>query len=332
MVSSHRILSAVALATVTVIVTAADTQAAEAPEFRIVRQPGIVYLQELLMEDGKLVEKHAAALGLPNVHVNWSVINGGGTISDTLLSGTVDVATTGLSIMLLLWSRTNGRVKSIAAIAGLPHILVTRNSEIRSIKDFGSGDRIALPTVRVSMQAIMLGMALEQAYGSGAHNRLDNIQVQLGHPDAVAAILNPVHEINSHFSIPPYYPMELKADNVHAILSSIDILGGPATITNAWASQKFVEDNPIKIKAFIAALDEANELIAKDPRRAAITYLIMTREKISIEELTALVTQPGAIFSTTPQRSMVSPDFMHRNRIDPKKTRMLEGVLLSAHS
>ena len=304
------ILSAVALATA--IVTAPDTQAAEAPEFRIVRQPGIVYLQELLMEDGKLVEKHAAALGLPNVHVNWSVINSGGTISDILLSGTADVATTGLSIMLVLWSKTNGAVKSIAAIAGLPHILLTRNSNIRSIKDFGPGDRIALPTVRVSMQAIMLGMALEQAYGSGAHNRLDNIQVQLGHPDAVAAILNPLHEINSHFSIPPYYDMELKAANVHAVITSIDILGGPATITNAWASQKFVEDNPIKVKAFIAALDESSELIIQDPRRAAATYLRMTKEKISIEELNALITQPGAIFSTTPQRSIVFADFMHR--------------------
>jgi len=60
---SLNILSAVVLATA--IVTAPATQAAEAPEFRIVRQPGIVYLQELLMEDGKLVEKHAAALGLP---------------------------------------------------------------------------------------------------------------------------------------------------------------------------------------------------------------------------------------------------------------------------
>jgi NitT/TauT family transport system substrate-binding protein len=304
------ILSAFAAATA--IVIPPDTQAAEAQEFRIVRQPGIVYLQELLMEDGKLVEKHAAALGLANVKVNWSVINGGGAISDALLSGSVDVATTGLSIMFLLWSKTNGAVKSIAAIAGLPQVLVTRNSNVRSIKDFGPGDRIALPTVRVSMQAIMLGMALERAYGAGAHNRLDDIQVQLGHPDAVTAILNPMHEINSHFSIPPYYPMELKAANVHAIVTSIDILGGPATITNAWTRQKFVEDNPIKIKAFIAALDESNELIAKDPRRAATTYLTMTREKISIEELTALITQPGAIFSTTPQRSIIFADFMHR--------------------
>lgn len=304
------ILSAFALATA--IVTPPDTQAAEAQEFRVVRQPGVVYLQELLMEDGKLVEKHAAALGLPNVKVNWSVINGGGTISDALLSGTVDVATTGLSIMLLLWSKTNGAVKSIAAVAGLPQILVTRNPNISSVKDFGPGDRIALPTVRVSMQAIMLGMALEQVYGGGAHNRLDNIQVQLGHPDAVTAILNPMHEINSHFSIPPYYPMELKAANVHAVVTSIDILGGPATITNAWAGQKFVDDNPIKVKAFIAALDESNELIAKDPKWAVTTYLAMTREKISIEELTALVTQPGAIFSTTPQRSIIFADFMHR--------------------
>ena len=38
-----------------------------------------------------------------------------------------------------------------------------------------------------------------------------------------------MHEINSHFSIPPYYEMELKASNVHAVTTSIGILGGPAT-------------------------------------------------------------------------------------------------------
>jgi NitT/TauT family transport system substrate-binding protein len=293
--------------------------ATETPEFRIVHQPGIVYLQELLMEDRKLVEKHAAAQGLADVKVSWSVINSGGTITDALLSGSIDIATTGLSNMLLLWSKSNGAVKSIAGVAGLPQLLVTRNTNINSIKDFGPGDRIAVPTVRVSMQAMILGMALEQAYGPGNHNKLDSLQVQLGHPDAVTAILNPVHEINSHFSIAPYYEMELKAPNVRAVVSSIDVLGGPATITNVWATQKFVDDNPIKVRAFIAALDEASELVTKDPMGAAATYLAMTKEKISVEELAALIKEPGAIFSATPQRSMVYADFMHRIGLIQKK-------------
>jgi NitT/TauT family transport system substrate-binding protein len=304
--------------------------AAEGSEIRIVHQPGIVYLQELLMEDRKLVEKHAAALGLPNVKVTWSVINSGGAITDALLSASIDIATTGLSNMLLVWSKTNGAVKSIAGVAGLPQILVTRNPNIKSIKDFAPNDRIAVPTVRVSMQAMILGMALEQAYGQGSHNKLDSNQVQLGHPDAVTAILNPLHEISSHFSIPPYYEIELKAPNVRAVLTSVDVLGGPATITNAWATQKFVDENPIKVKAFIAALDEATELVTRDPPAAAATYLAMTKEKISVEELTALIKQPGAIFSATPHRSMIYADYMHRIGLIQRKPASWKEYFFSA--
>ena len=74
-------------------------------------------------------------------------------------------------------------------------------------------------------------MALEQAYGPGAHNRLESIQVQIGHPDATQALLNPSHEINSHFSAPPFQQIALKSPNVHTVLNSNDVLGGPATIT-----------------------------------------------------------------------------------------------------
>src|SRR2546429_6220100 len=42
--------------------------------------------------------------------------------------------------------------------------------------------------------------------------------VQIGHPDAVQALLNPSHEINTHFSIPPYQDIEMKSPLVHTVL------------------------------------------------------------------------------------------------------------------
>jgi len=99
---------------------------------------------------------------------------------------------------------------------------------------------------------------------------------------------------------------------VHAVLNSIDVLGGAATITNAWAMQKYVDANPVKIKALVAALDEASDWIAKDPKGAAEIYLAATKEKISADELVGVVKQPGSIFSVTPQRSMLWADYMHR--------------------
>jgi len=286
--------------------------AAEGTEFHVARQPGIVYLQAVLMEEKKLIEKQAAALGLRDVKVKWSIITSGGVMTEALISGSIDMAITGVSNMLLLWDRTNGGAKSVAGVAGVPFLLLTRNPKVKTLKDFGAEDRIAVPTIRASMQAMMLGMALEQTYGPGQHGRLDSNQVQLGHPDALQALTNPRHEVNSHFSIPPFQNIALKSPDVHAVLNSIDVLGGPATITNAWAMQKYVDANPIKIKALMAALDEANEWIAKDPKGAAEVYLAATKEKISVDELVEVIKQPGSIFSATPQRSMLWADYMNR--------------------
>jgi len=293
--------------------------AAEVNELRITRQPSILYLQEVLMEDRKLIEKHAAALGLPDLKVNWVMITSGGVATEALLSGSVDMVTSGISNMLLLWDRTNGGVKMVSGIAGLPMLLVTRNPAIKSVKDFGPNDRIALPTIKVSMQASILGMALEQAYGPGAYNKLESLQVQIGHPDATQALLNPTHEINSHFSAPPFQQIALKSGNVHTVLNSIDVLGGPATITDAFATQKFVDANPRVLKAFIAALDEASDMVARNPRGAAEAYLAATKEKISADELERMITEKGAIFSATPQRSMVYAEYMHRAGLLKKK-------------
>jgi len=307
---SLRYLAGLAIAAVFAV--ARPATGAESTEFRVARQPGLVYLQAIIMEDSKLIEKHAAALGLKDLKVGYSIITSGGVMTEAILSNSIDLAVTGVSNLLLVWSKTNGQIKTVAGMAGVPFRMLTRNPKVKSIKDFGPDDRIAVPTIRASMQAMMMGIALEQAYGMGQHGRLDSNQVQIGHPDAVQALLNPQHEINSHFSIPPYQDIEMKSPLVHSVFVSTDVLGGPATISNCWATQKFVDANPIKVKAFIAALDEASELIARDPKTAAEVYLRVTKEKITVDELVGIIKQPGAIFSATPQRSMLWADYMFR--------------------
>lgn len=290
---------------------AAPAAAAESNDFHVARQPGLVYIQAIIMEEKKLIEKHAAALGLKDIKMRWSIITSGGVMTEAVISNSIDLAITGVSNMLLAWGKT-GNIKMLTGVAGVPFKLLTRNAKVKSIKDFGPDDRIAVPTIRASMQAMMMGIALEQAYGIGQHGRLDSNQVQLGHPDAMNALLNPQHEINSHFSIPPFQDIALKSPLVHHVLTSTDVLGGPASITNAWGTQRFVEANPIKIKAFIAALDEASDMVTNAPKLAAEIYLGVTKEKITVDELVAVIKQPGAIFSTTPQRSMLWAEYMHR--------------------
>ena len=207
---------------------------AETNEIRITRQPGLAYLPLIVMEREKLVEAQAAKAGLAGAKASWVTFSSGGVSTEALISGNVDLVTSGVSNLLLIWDRTKGEAKGVAAVGATPLLLVTLNPDVKSLKDFSDRDRIAVPTVKISNQAIVLQMAAEQAFGESGRNKLDSITVQLGHPDAVAAVLNPNHEINSHFSLPPYQQLELKDPKVHVVLSSADVVKGPMTITVAY--------------------------------------------------------------------------------------------------
>ena len=104
----------------------------------------------------------------------------------------------------------------------------------------------------------------------------------------------------------------LKSPTIHAVFSSNDVLGGPTTITNAWGTAKFVDANPIKMKAFLAALDEASEMVVRNPEGVSEIYLAATQEKITVAELAALIRQPTSIWSATPKRAMIFADYMAR--------------------
>ena len=58
--------------------------------------------------------------------------------------------------------------------------LYTINPNVKTIADFTETDRIAVPTVRLSFNAMMLQMAAEQLWNEP--HRLDHLTVALGHP------------------------------------------------------------------------------------------------------------------------------------------------------
>jgi NitT/TauT family transport system substrate-binding protein len=64
---------------------------AEVPEVRIARQYSMGYLQFNVMDHEKLIQKHAAALGIPDVKVTLLRMNGPTAMNDGLLSDSVDL-------------------------------------------------------------------------------------------------------------------------------------------------------------------------------------------------------------------------------------------------
>ena len=183
MIRSAKLVSTL-VASVALLALSFAAGAQQKSEISITRQPGILYLPSHVMEKQQLIEKEAAKLGVPNLKVTWASLSGGGAQTDALLSGNVDVVNTGVGNLLLLWDRTKGGVKGIVANSALPLALITRNPNIHTLKDYGPNDRIAVPTLKVSTQAILLQMASEKTFGAGQMTKLDANTVQLGHPDA----------------------------------------------------------------------------------------------------------------------------------------------------
>jgi hypothetical protein len=83
----------IALALATVVLSPAAS--AELPEINIAQQYGIGYLSLMVMEEQKLVEKHAKAAGV-DVKVNWAKFAGGNVMNDALLSGSLQFASGGV--------------------------------------------------------------------------------------------------------------------------------------------------------------------------------------------------------------------------------------------
>src|SRR6202521_487062 len=268
-------------------------------EVRISRQYGLPYLSVVIMEQNRLIEKHAKALGLGDIKVNWVTIGSGGTSTDSLLAGNLDFVTSGVSNMLLLWSRTGEQVKAVGATGTVPLILVTRNPNVKTIADFTEKDKIAVPTVKVSMQSTMLGIAAEKVYGESGRGKFDTLTVAMAHPDATIALLSG-GEVNNHFSVPPYQYQELKASGVRAVLDSTDVMGGPATITVIFGTVKFHDANPKTMAAINAALGEAMEFISKNKRAAAELYLKASKEKFALDDLTSMLEMPGFVCTVAP--------------------------------
>ena len=287
--------------------------AVSAQEIKISRQFGLPYIPLVIMEQQQLIEKNAKRLGVGDVKTRWSTVGTSTATLDGLLSGNIDFASAGITVVLTLWDKTVGTQNEIMAISGIssfPYPLVTNNPKVKTLRDFGPDDRIAVPAAKVSVQAIVLQMAVAREFGADKRTQLDAQTVSLSHPDAAVAVISKRSEINSHFSYPPYSQQELKAQGVHAVLWANDVTNGPATTIEVVTSRRLLRENPKWIDAFLAAQEEANAFIKARPREAAQIYLEVTKEKLTVDELAEILADPQVRISTTPFNTMLFANYM----------------------
>ncbi|MBC3777121.1 ABC transporter substrate-binding protein [Pseudomonas sp. SWRI99] len=299
--------SALALLTATLTAGALFSSAAQAEgKISIAQQFGIGYLILDVVRDQQLIEKHGKAQGL-DIKVDWNSISGATAMNEALLTGALDVVSAGVPPMLTVWDRTRGKqnVKAIAALGSMPNYLLTNNPNIKTLKDFSDKDRIAVPAAGVGFQSRTLQIETAKQFGDDQFKKFDNISVSLPHPDATAALIAGGSEVNSHFSSPPFQYQALQNPNVHKVLSSYDVLGGPGTFNVLYTTERFHDENPKTYKAFYDALAEAEQIIKADKPAAAQAYIRVEQSKLPLTLVEQIVQDPEIDFTVVPQRTFI---------------------------
>jgi sulfonate transport system substrate-binding protein len=305
--------------------------AARAQTIRIAKQYGIAYLPLTVIRTQHLMEKLGRRQGL-DLQTSWLQFTGGASMNEALISGHLDIASGGVSPMVVLWARTRGnlRVRGIAALTSMPLYLNTIDAHVKTIRDFTGNDRIAMPAAGVSIQAITLMMAAAKTFGPAEARKLNPLTVSMSHPDGMAALLARRAGITAHFTSPPYMFEELTRPGVHRVLDSYDVLGGPATFTVLWTPGRFVHDNPKILAIFVAALKEADRFIIAHPAEAAKIYIASTHTRLSEASLERMIKNPEVRWTTTPHRTMEYARFMTKIGMIKRAPKSWKGLFFPA--
>jgi NitT/TauT family transport system substrate-binding protein len=298
---------------------------------RLAKQYGISYLPLAIIEEKGLIESEGKKLGL-DLKTEWTRFTGGPPMNEALISGNLDFATGGSGPLITAWARTkdNIKIKGICALNSMPQWLNTTNPDVKTIKDFTEKDRIALPAVRVALQAIILQMAAEKEWGKEEAHRLDKWTVSLSHPDGLAQLLGGQSGITAHFTSAPFMYKELEDKRVHRVLDSYDVFGGPHTFIVVWGTAKLYEGEPKIVQAFLAAARDAEKFINDDPAAAAAIWVKNNNSKLPVAEVEKIIRDKVNIWTMTPQKVGVMAAYMGRAGMIPVTPKSWKDMFIDA--
>jgi NitT/TauT family transport system substrate-binding protein len=230
---------------------------------------------------------------LGDIKATYRVLDGGNVINDAMLSGALDIASIGVAGFLTLWAKAKDNpaleIRGLSGMSSSSLYLMTRNPDVKSLKDFTDKDRIAVPGIKTSLPAVILHMAAAKEFGDANYSKLDPITVGLPHPDALGVLLSGRGEINSHMASPPFSYIEDSTPGLHRVFNSVDVLGN-ITLDMTYTTRRFYEANPKLCSAFIA----------------------VSKQKSSPEEIVKILNDPNSKFSTVPDGTMKYAEFMSR--------------------
>ena len=297
-----RIAGRVAGVLVALALTGSVAGADEAKQLRIVKQPGLGYLQLIVMREMKLIEKRA-----PGVEIEWRQLTSGPVIRDAMVAGQMDIGSGGVGPFIQAIDK-GVDWKALGALNEMPLFLNCARPDIKSLRDLKPTDRVAMPAIG-SMQHVVFQMQAEKEGGDA--KRFNQQIVAMSHPDATAAILSK-REITCHLTSPPFQYEQLRDSGIHKVFDSYQTAGGPHTFNLVWASEKWVKANPRLTRAFVDALREATDWVNANPAEAAKLYATSEKSKSTPEQILAITKQDGIRYTLTPSGLIKFASFMQK--------------------
>lgn len=269
----------------------------------IVYQNGLSYAPFYVMQDKGIIEKY-----LPGVKVNYTVAGAGAAVSDALVANKADIGVMGITPLLSAWNKNLANYKMFTGLINSPLSLVVMNDKYKSLKDFGTTDKIAVPAI-ASIQHMILAMAAQKELGNP--KALDSSVVGISHPDAYNQLVNTQNSLAGHFASPPYLYQEIEK-NGREIVKGFDAYGKDFSFLVTVATDSFYKDKPAMASAVFMALSESIQLI--NDRDDSVIDIISKKENITKENVVKYLDWEGFNFTTTPYGSMGLAKFMHDNK------------------
>ena len=204
-------------------------------------------------------------------------------------------------------TRTNVKVRAIAGLNFMPLILLTRDPRIKTLKDYGEKDRIALPSVKISMQAILLEMAAAKEFGEANYEKLDSLTVSMGHPDAFAA-LNSGTEVGSQLlrAVPEPATQDAGLSSGGLVLRHHRPAFGELHLD----ADQIPRQQSKTVAAILAAMKEATAWIKADKKAAAEAYIRITKDRMPLDEMLAILNDPSMVITIQPKGADKISEFL----------------------
>ena len=264
-----------------------SSDSGDVAKLTIVQQYGMAYAPLKVIQEKGLIEANYDG----EVEVNFQTLNSGASINDAFVAGDVDVGLMGVAPAITGSLNEGVPYKICTNVSAQPHRLMTNDPSIKTLKDIGEKDQIALVNIG-SIQHILLAMAAKEQLGD-AH-ALDNNIAAMAHPDGMTALLN--GSVKCQLTTSPFVFKEAEVDGISEVEAIESVWPEGNSFIVAVASTDLHDNNPELYEAVLAAFNDAIAFMNDEPEAAA--EMLCVDEDVDAATYLEWLSDPACSYST----------------------------------